>query len=116
MTFQQRKILKVKKSLNDLFEGLKKILQVDFELPQTEQEITNRFYLIKLEPNVANLVQRSAYLFFFYQVSDPFQSLQMHDYGFYEYEQFLNYLTHGKNFKTVGLKDNPSQNSQPEAA
>ena len=42
------------------------------------------------------MVQRCADLFFFYQEAEPFARLQEHDYGFYQYEPFLNYLTHGK--------------------
>ena len=60
-----------------------------------------------MNARVKALVTRCANLFFFYQLGDDdaFKRLQMHDYGFYQYQKFENYLTYQEELhKKVQLK------------
>ena len=50
--------------------------------------------MVSLDPTSVSMVNRAANLFFFYQTDDPFQQLQMHDYGFFAYEKSESYMTY----------------------
>ena len=38
------------------------------------------------------LFNKSLRLFFFFQKKDAYETMMMHDYGFYQFEKFQNYL------------------------
>lgn len=112
MTQNQRQLLKVKKSLKELFEAITSLFLPPIQPMENDESysLADCKTLIRLNPVVRNLVTRCADLFFFYQESDPFARLQEHDYGFYQYEPFLNYLNHGK---YSNLSEGAVQSSQP---
>lgn len=43
-------------------------------------------------------------LFYFYQVPDPFDALNMLDYGHHEYENYRNFLNHSPEFMEDSIK------------
>lgn len=47
-----------------------------------------------LDVKVKQLFQRCLRLYFFYQKKDAYETLMLHDYGFYKFEQFQNFLSH----------------------
>lgn len=82
-------MLKAKKALNELFEGIyelicpKKTEEGKENTQAVFEQLDNGIILVKLNPFVKSLVERCADLFFFYQTDEPFLALQLHDYGFF---------------------------------
>ena len=59
-----------------------------------EANENNRAYY--LEERVKQLFGRCLRMFFFYQKKDVYETLMLHDYGFYQFARFKNYVDHGK--------------------
>ena len=100
-------MLKARKALGELFEAIYEIMspKASEECKESTQidtpKPTKQIILVKLNPLAKSIVQRCADLFFFYQTDEPFVSLQLHDYGFFQYEQFENYMTDGRHRATL---------------
>lgn len=71
--------------------GLREIL-----FPATSEGPASLTAIVRLDLRTVTLINRCANLFFFYQSEDPFQQLQMHDYGFFKYENFENFMSHAQ--------------------
>jgi len=69
--------------------GLREIL-----FPATSEGPASLTAIVRLDLRAVTLINRCANLFFFYQCEDPFQQLQILDYGFIKYENFENFMTH----------------------
>jgi hypothetical protein len=81
----------VEAKLRELFKSIRQI--------NGEEDVA-----FKVNETVSSLFDRSANLFYFYQTGDPFEQLNMQDYGHHEYEKFKNYLTHSKAAHRVSKK------------
>ena len=57
----------------------------------------NRAYY--LEEKTKQLFGRCLRLFFFYQKKDVYETLMLHDYGFYKFEKFENFIDHNQKEK-----------------
>ena len=68
-----------------------------------QQNDPNEIQLFKLDSRFCNTIQRSMNLFFFYQ-SDIESLLSTHDFGFYQYQKFQNFLDHSNSENTHILK------------
>lgn len=47
-----------------------------------------------MEDTVKALFNKCLRLFFFFQKKDAYETMMMHDYGFYQFEKYENYLDH----------------------
>ena len=64
-----------------------RLIQILFEANEN-----NRAYY--LDERVKQLFGRCLRLFFFYQKKDVYETLMLHDYGFYKFAKFKNYIDH----------------------
>lgn len=67
--------------------------------------------IFKVNEKVSNLFTRCVNLFYFYQVGNPFEQLNVHDYGFHTYEDYKNFLNHSA--KALETKKLQSKHSEP---
>eukprot|EP00347_Sterkiella_histriomuscorum_P004973 403358381 len=89
-----KQVQKIEEKLHEFFKGVRFIINGNGDQ-----------MLFKIDNKILNLLNRCMNLFFFYQTSDPFEQLNMHDYGFYQYEEFQNYLTYQNQIKTKSRKE-----------
>ena len=47
-----------------------------------------------MEDKIKALFNKGLRLFFFFQKRDAYETMMMHDYGFYQFEKYENYLDH----------------------